>query len=373
MKKNNFIKLVIGVVTVAGIALGLSTCRKNKNTNNEGIETMAATPKRLLKTGLILKSTTEMKISLPGELKPFEEVQIFAKLNSFVKKVNVDRGSEVHKGDVLIELEAPELNAQLAEAYGKLHAQEAKWNAGRQNYLRLYNASKTGGAVSQNDLDQNKAIMVADSAAMASAQSNCQGLEALKSYLTILAPFDGVITSRNIHPGALVGPSGKGSETALLELQETRLLRLVIAIPDYLVAKVSLKDSIQFQVNAYPNHVFHARVIRRAEALNNQIRAELVEADVPNEDNSLKAGMYVNAKINSSENNNDLSVIKSAVLQNTEGNFILKITNGLIRRCPITILNKDDQMVKFIGDGLKVKDSVVLEATNNLKDNMPYN
>ena len=311
-------------------------------------------------------ATGKASIALPGELKPFEEVQLFAKLNSFVKTVYVDRGSEVHKGDVLVELEAPELNAQLAEGYGQLHAQEAKYTAARQNYYRLLSASKSGGAVAQNELDQNRAVMQADSAALLSAQSKCQSIEALKSYLTIAAPFDGVITTRNIHPGALVGPSGKGSELPLLELQETRLLRLSVAIPDYLVAKVAINDSITFQVNTYPNKVFYTSVRRRAEALNNQLRAEAIEADVSNEHNLLKAGMYAKVIVRGSNSANALSVVKSAVLQNTEGDFVLKISNNKIKRYPIYILSKTDQYFQFSSAELNQGDSIVLDAKSNL-------
>ena len=174
----------------------------------------------------VVEQPLDVQLSLPGELTPYQSVAIYPRVTGFVKTVRVDRGSRVRAGDVLATLDAPELVAQRAEAQSKLQAAEAqlagaraKADADRGTYEKLKAASATPGVVAGND------VLVAEKAADASqnqvvaAQQNVeaarQALNAIRDmegYLRVTAPFAGVVTERNVHPGALVGPaSGSGA------------------------------------------------------------------------------------------------------------------------------------------------------------------
>ena len=140
------------------------------------------------------KGKLSSTIAVPGELMPYQEVDLYAKVNSYVKKLLVDIGSEVHQGQLLATLEAPEINSQLAAAQSRIKQQEAIYFASKATYDRLYNTSKTPGTVSQNDLEQAEAKKNSDLANVDAAKSSYKEVAANLNYLQIRAPFDGVIS-----------------------------------------------------------------------------------------------------------------------------------------------------------------------------------
>ena len=131
------------------------------------------------------------------------------KANSFVSRMYADIGSQVKTGQLLVTMEAPELSSQLAGAKSKLKSQEAVFLASRANYLRLYETSQTPGTVAQNDLDLALSKKDSDSAQMEAARSAYDEIADTRNYLEIRAPFDGIISARNVNLGAYVGPSGR--------------------------------------------------------------------------------------------------------------------------------------------------------------------
>ncbi|MBE7178759.1 MAG: efflux RND transporter periplasmic adaptor subunit, partial [Mucilaginibacter polytrichastri] len=175
------------------------------------------------------KKQLASSLTVPGELSAFQQVDLFAKVNSFVKKLYVDVGSEVKAGQLLITLEAPEVNSQVSGAQSRLKSQEALYLASKANYDRLLSTSKTPGTISPNDLDQAYAKQQSDLAQFDAAKAAYREAGANKNYLEIRAPFSGVITARNVSAGAYVGA---GSSGALFTLQEQKKLRLVVSVPE---------------------------------------------------------------------------------------------------------------------------------------------
>src|ERR1700682_4279942 len=182
-------------------------------------------------------------IELPGEFQPFQSVSIHAKLRGYVDRVLVDRGSTVKQGQLLAELTAPEMKAQLAEAESKVQAAEsdrlqaeAQLAAAQSTYDRLKKAAETPGAIAGNELIQAQKQVEAAQALVQSKRQAGVAVEAtvraakdFEAYLRITAPFDGIVTDRLVHPGALVGP---GADPVLLVIQEISHLRLVVAVPE---------------------------------------------------------------------------------------------------------------------------------------------
>jgi len=178
----------------------------------------------------VTSKAVERQVKLPGEFEPYLAVPIYAKLAGFVKRVAVDRGSTVKQGQVLVTLEAPEMQAQIIEAQSKAQAlglqraeAEARLAAAQSTYDRLKAASATPGVVAENDVlvaqknaEAAQALVRSYDDSIRAAQAQVQSVKDLEQYLTLKAPFDGIITERNVHPGALVGP-GMGA-TPLLRL-----------------------------------------------------------------------------------------------------------------------------------------------------------
>src|SRR4051812_39743353 len=170
------------------------------------------------------KGRLSSSLQIPGELIAYQQVDLYAKENSFVKKLFVDVGSEVKAGQLLVQMDAPELGSQLAGSVSNIKSREAIYLASKANYDRLFETSKTPGTISPNDLEQAAARKNSDLAQLESAKAAYRQIAQTQNYLQIKAPFNGVITARNVDAGAYVGPSGKGSELPLFTLQEQKKL-----------------------------------------------------------------------------------------------------------------------------------------------------
>lgn len=319
------------------------------------------------KTYRIEQDTIVRNIRLPGELRAFEEVDIYSKLSSFVKEIRVDRGSNVKKGDILAILDAPELLSQLAEAASKLSAKEAAYRASRSTYNRLLEASRTAGAVSPNDLETNLSKMQADSGEWNSSLSNYKAIKNIESYLTIVAPFDGIITERNVHPGAFVGPTGNGSERPLLKLAQQDKLRLTVAVPEIYTGKIKQNGKINFCVNALPGKIFTANVSRISGGLEEKIRSEMIEMDIANSSHELLPGMYANVEIKLINDRTSFVIPKHALVTTTEKLFVIKIVNGKTINVEVRTGNETADKIEIFGN-LNSGDIIVNDASESIKE-----
>ncbi|MBZ5857328.1 efflux RND transporter periplasmic adaptor subunit [Flavihumibacter profundi] len=267
-------------------------------------------------------------LQIPGELIAFQQVDLYAKENSFVKKLYVDVGSEVKAGQLLVTMEAPELGSQLAGALSNIQSREAIYTASKANYDRLYATSQTPGTISPLDLEQAAARKASDLAQLQSAKEAYQQIAETQNYLQIKAPFNGVITARNVNPGAYVGPSGKGSELPLFTLKEQKKLRLVISVPEAYTSYLSHKNEISFTVKSMPDQQFKAHINRMAGALDNKLHAQRIEMDVENNDKKLLPGMVAEVNLPLPANDSTFIVPKSAVVNSTEKVFVIRAVDS---------------------------------------------
>ncbi|HTR29318.1 MAG TPA: efflux RND transporter periplasmic adaptor subunit [Puia sp.] len=278
-------------------------------------------------TFVLQKSRFATKLYVPGELIAFQQVDLYAKVNSFVKKLYVDVGSEVRQGQLLATMEAPELKSQLASAESKMKSQEAIYIASKSNFDRVVETSKTPGTISQNDIDQADARQKSDLAQWDAAKAAYNEVAENIKYLEIRAPFGGVISMRNVNPGAYVGPSGKGSELPLFTLQEQKHMRLVISVPEAYAGYLTEKDRVNFTVKSLPNRIFTAQVRRLAGALDEHLRAERTEMDVYCEDKVLLPGMVAEVELPLPAKDSSFVVPSTAVVNGTERLFVIRVTD----------------------------------------------
>lgn len=355
------------------IILGAAACFFAACSGNEKpvdlTETKSSGNKKY-ETGTITEKALSSYARLPGQLNPFNEVNLFPKANGFVKQIFVDRGSQVTKGQLLITLEAPEMESQLQAANSRyLQAQETA-NASKEKYNRLQQAAAEPGSVSPLDLDNAVSRMKSDLAIANAEKANMQSVKTMQGYLKIYAPFDGTIVQRNVSPGALVAP-GKGSDQPMLVLQDTRKLRLEVAIPEDYVDKVDLKQPVTFTFNAMPGTEHRAKISRSANALGN-MRSEAIEIDVINKNGQLKPGMYAEVKIPMLSGAKSLLVPNSAIVRSTEREYVITVRDGKARLVDIKegLTGKDSTEV--FGP-LVPSARIVIKASDEVKDGTVIN
>lgn len=316
--------------------------------------------------GTVKAQPLASEVKLPGQLRPFEEVNIYAKVNGFVKTVEVDRGSVVKANQVLLTLEAPEMESQVQVALSKLTQAQENAAASRDKYRRLLDASKEVGAVAPLDLDNALSRMKADEAIVMSEKSNMELMNNMKGYLRVTAPFDGVIVQRNISAGTLVGPGSKANDLPLLVLQQLQKLRLEVFIPEAYVDKVDLQRPVTFTYNAMPGVTHQAKISRSANALSS-LRSEAVEIDVQNKDQSLKAGMYAEVRIPLLSNATSLLVPNHAVVRSTERQYVIGVQDGKAVYKDVKVGLTSNDVTEVFGD-LKDQDQILFHASDEIRE-----
>jgi len=318
-------------------------------------------------TFMLEKGKLSTTLYTPGELIAYQQVDLYAKENSFVKKLYADVGSEVREGQLLASLEAPELLSQLSGAQSRLKSQEAIFIASKANYDRIVETSKTPGTISQNDIDQADARQKSDNAQLEAAKSAYNQVAETLKYLEVRAPFTGVISARNVNPGAYVGPSGKGSEFPLFTLQEQKHLRLVISVPEAYTGYLTDNDAVKFKVKSRPDEWFYAKVKRLAGALDNNLRAERIEMDVFNNDKKLLPGMVAEVNIPLPARDSTFLVPKSSVVNSTERVFVIRVVDHKAQWVDIKMGREEAGKAEVYGN-LKTGDQLIKTASEEIRD-----
>jgi RND family efflux transporter MFP subunit len=325
----------------------------------------------------VVSRAASRTVDLPGEFLPFLTVSLHAKLQSYVERIVVDRGSAVRQGDLIAELSAPELKAQIAEAESKVQAAEseraqaeAQLAAAESTYERLKKAAETPGAVAGNELIQAekqveaaRAVVRGRQQASRAAQAQAQAQKELEGYLRITAPFDGMVTERIAHPGALVGP---GTD-ALVTIEQVSRLRAVIPVPEEYVGGVVRGATVPFHVPAFPDRVYTGTVARLAHALDPKTRTMAVELDVVNRDGALAPGMFPTVKWPVRSPRPVLLVPRTSVVTTSERTFVIRDRNGRAEWVDVKKGAADGDLVEVLG-GLRAGDRVLRRGSDEVRE-----
>ena len=313
----------------------------------------AETSARPVAVVVVKRGSVGNVLTLSGEFRPYQQVDVHAKVAGFIRQIPVDVGDHVKAGQVLAVLEVPELNAQVEGAKAdirryedaihrsesEIKRSESAHTASHSAYARLKQASEARpGLIAEQELDdslardqESEAQIDSNRAAMAEAQSqlavakaDLSRLSALESYSRITAPFSGVVTKRYADTGALI-QAGTASETQsmpVVQLAEWSRLRLVVPVPESAVPELRLGSSVQVHVSAL-NRNFEGRVARFADALSEETRTMHTEIDVENPDGTLKDGMYAEARVTLQHHNDALTVPIQALERNSNGGTVM--------------------------------------------------
>jgi RND family efflux transporter MFP subunit len=315
-------------------------------------------------------------VTIPGDLTPYQGVNLSARVSGFVEAVTVDRGTWVKRGQVLARISAPELRAQRAEAEAKVQAvraqeaeAEAKTVAAQSTYDRLKAASTTPGVVAGHDLEiaergleAARAHVNALKGSAAAAEAAVKAVEEMEAYLQLVAPFDGVITERTVHPGSLVGPS----TGPLLRLEQVTRLRLTVPVPESYVGAITKNATVQFRVTAFPDQTFIGVIARPAHSLDMKTRSMLVELDVNNPKQQLAPGMFAEVEWPVSRAQSSLFVPRTAVVRTSERQFVVRIRNGVAEWVDVRRGEQNDDLIEVFGD-LRAGDEVMRRGNDEIR------
>jgi membrane fusion protein (multidrug efflux system) len=321
-----------------------------------------------IETITLEKGALPQQVKLPAQLAAFEEVSIFPKVNGYVKDVFVDVGSAVHKGQLLMTLDAPELQQATTQARERYARAKLDYTISEENYQRMQQAARTPGAVSPMNLASLKAKADADSALSNAENAAWQEQQAILGYLKVTAPFDGVISERNVHPGALVSAEARDSHP-MLDLREIDHLRLQVDIPEGIAAGLQDKDTITFYLSAYPGRKMLGHISRKSQLVNSQFRAERMELDVNNHDGKLAPGMYADVLLDSKGNSDGYTVPRTAVVTSTERKYVVAIRGGRTVRVDVVTGNESASQVEISGD-LQPGEKIVRKASDDLQEGL---
>ncbi len=316
---------------------------------------------------------------LPGELRPFRGVDVYAKVSGFVASVAVDRGSRVRRGDSLATVTAPEMEARIAEARANAVAvesrkaeAEAKRAAAESTLNRLREAAKTPGVVAGNDIVLAEKAWEAEGARVASiekgadaAKASVGALEEMMRYLKVGAEFDGVITERFVHEGSLVGPESKAS-MPMFRIEQIDKLRLVVAVPEALAGAIRTGARLSFAVAAHPGEKFTGIVARPSYSIDPKTRTMPVELDVANPGARLTPGMYAEVSWPAGRGGNSLLIPPKALKATTERIFVIRVVNGVAEWVDVRRGAVDGELVEVLG-GLKAGDVIFERATDEVR------
>jgi len=366
-------------VTVA-LALSLFICGCNgasKQPANKPAETEAQTVE-VVPVALQKLSTV---FTLPAQLVPFQTVGIYPKVTGFMDVIRVDRGSRVRKGELIIRLSAPELVAQRAQAESAVRAAQsqlttvqAKLTSDKGTYLHMVSAAQTPGVVAENDVMVASQTASADQGQVQSAENNVaaarealRSVMQLESYLNIYAPFDGMVTTRNLHPGALVGPaSGPSGAMPIVQIVDTTHLRLVVPVPEAYVGEMQAGQQVAFTVPADPGETFHAPITRISHDVNLNTRTMPVELDVHSANGQLSPGSFSSVQWPVRRAVPTMLVPVSAVTNDQQRTFVERVRNGKVEWVDVVTGLSVNGNIEVFGD-LTLGDEIIRNATDAIR------
>src|SRR5258708_1144742 len=316
-----------------------------------------------VKVFLLGADSVKKSISLPGELSPLENVQIRAKGQGYVRKLNVDIGSKVRKGQILAVLDAPEVDTRVVEMNQRVEAAKAKYQSSKDYFDRIDKASHADGVVAPSEWQRTKNQMLGDSAEYHAALLSAASLRQTGDYLTIVAPFSGTISKRNIVVGSFVGNTG---DAPLLELEDNSVLRLQGAVPEAYSSAQLTGNTGELTTRSLPDKKFKAMLKRKSGIIDAGTRTEVWEFEVPNSTGELKAGGYADVRMMFLRSKPSFVVPASAMVTTLEKRFVIRVEQGMTRWVDVRPgFNMGDRTEVF-GD-LKAGDTLVVKGNEELK------
>lgn len=370
-KKSRLFLFLVGIAVVL-VIIGIFTLLQRREQYNALAK---ETEKIAVPTVAVIHPSVEPSqedLVLPSTLQAYVESPIYARTTGYVRKWYHDIGSHVQKGDLLAEIETPEVDQQLSQARADLGTMQANENLSRITATRYQELIKTDG-VSKQEVDNAVGDYAARRAAVASAQANVRRLEELESFKHVYAAFGGVITRRNVDIGNLINAGNGGSAQELFVLAATDPIRAYVSVPEVYASAVHPGLGAYLELTQFPGEKFQARVARTADAIDLSSRTLNTEVDVPNKTGQLLPGGYAQVHLQVGVTGTRLEVPVNALLFRAEGLRAVVVDANHKTHLQQLAIGRDYGTALEVLQGLRPDDWIVLNPPDSLDEGMQVN
>lgn len=362
--KNKAMKSILKSFPIFSLVILFSSCdfEDKKQTENTKVKVQKVMEPETVPVRFFNPSYT---LSLPAELKPYNQVAVYSKVQGFIKKLYVDRGDKVKKGQLLAVLEAPEIEQQYLSDKSIENKMKSEYLFSKQAYERMKEASETDGAVASIELERAKNLMLGAESSYESSKAGSEKSSQLGDYLRITAPFSGVINERFLSVGSLVGT---GKDIPIFYIAESDKLRLTVSLPEKHAASVKSGMEATFTVTSRPGKIFNTKLSRTSGTLNQKDRSLTLEFDIDNDKEQLQGGDYAQVQLNLKRNSPTYWVPNQSVLDVPSGTFVMtynkneKIINRLFIREGI----QNDSLTEVFG-AFSEDDFIIKKPSEEMK------
>jgi RND family efflux transporter MFP subunit len=354
--------ILCAVALISAIAWGLHV-----RAANEAAVAHATQAAAILSVNVVhpVEGSKADDLALPGSVQAFTDTPIYSRTNGYLKKWYFDIGAHVRKGDLLAEIETPEIDQQLDQSRAELERMQANADLAGVTSNR-WQTLLAKHAVSQQEADQTRANYIAAQAAVDASRANVRRLEQLQSYERIVAPFDGIITARNTDIGDLIDAgSGSANPRELFHMDATGSLRVYVAVPEVDSDAIHDGDHATLTQDSNPDLSIPGTIVRNADAIDHSTRTLNVEVDVNNSKGVLRPGAYVFVHFHLPAIGNTVTVPSNTLLFRAEGLRVGVIRDDRVRLVPVTIGHDFGSSVE-ITSGLTAADAVILDPSDSL-------
>jgi len=304
------------------------------------------------------------EIVLPGNTQAFSDAPIYARTSGYLKRWYFDIGAHVQRGQLLAEIETPEVDQQLQQAQADLNTAQANLNIAKITAGRWQDLVSTG-SVSQQETDQAVSNLSAVKAAAESSAANVRRLEQLQSFEKIYAPFDGIITTRNTDIGALIDAGANTQPRELFHVAAIRTLRVYVSVPEVYSRAARSGAPATLTLDEFPRQTFHGTLVRNANSIDIASRTLLVEVDVDNPTGQLLPGAYVFVHLKLPDETCSVTIPSNTLIFRKEGLQVGVVRNGKTELVPVKV-NRDYGNSVEIVSGLQPTDAVIVDPSDSL-------
>jgi len=308
-------------------------------------------------------------VTLPGEVHPLLQVTLFTKVGGYLKTLTVDKGDSVKAGDLIADIEVPELMAERTRHSAELELASAEFRQISETKTKEADAAAIPAG---NETGSRHAIAKGK---LAVAKANLRYTETMLNYARITAPFDGVVTRRFVDPGAFI-PAPNAADTpesaSIVDLTDFKTLRMQVAVPETEVPYIALGQPVRFTTDNLPGQHFDGSITRSYWALDRHTKTMLTEVQMPNPKMALRPGMLVSARIGLERKDDALLVPVAALVMEKANAFVFIHVAGKARKVPVRTSFNDGTNVEITSD-MKLEDLVIVEGQQTLRDDQPVN
>jgi RND family efflux transporter MFP subunit len=306
----------------------------------------------------------DQTLVLPGQTMAYTDAPIYARTNGYLKRWYFDIGAQVRQGELLAEIETPELDQQLRQARAELVTAEANTKLAGITAQRTASLLKTQ-SVSMQERDNAAGAYAAGQATVASRQADVARLEEMVSYEKVYAPFDGVITARNTDVGHLINAGAGTPGAELFHMAATKTLRIYVAVPEAYAPSMQVGATPTVTLDEYPGEDFHGTLVRTDKSINQASRTLLVEVDVDNAAGKLLPGAYTFVHFALPGRKETVTIPANTLLFRSEGLRVGVVRSGKAELVPITIGRDYGDRVEVLS-GLNHTDQVIVNPSDSL-------